>query len=210
MKFTTIAWNIFNESIVDYHKKDRVDCPLHNPYPIAEKIKHLLYEKNWIDTVQWHLEDIIRNPEIDPVEALKIKRWIDRSNQERTDAVELIDDWFFNRYKAIKPLPEATINTESPAWGIDRFSILALKIYHMKEEVSRKDASPSHLASCQEKLRILNEQQRDLGLAIEQLIEDIESGKKYMKVYKQMKMYNDEELNPVLRNRKNPANKKDE
>ncbi len=210
MKITEIAWNIFNESITDYYKKNRVDCPIHNPYPTTKELEHLFYRKNWIDNVQWNLEDRIRNPEIDPVEALKIKRWIDRSNQERTDTVESIDTWFLNQYKAVKPLPEARMNTESPAWGIDRFSILALKIYHMQKEVSRKDASPSHLASCEEKLRVLNEQQRDLGLAIEQLIEDIESGKKYMKVYKQMKMYNDEELNPVLRSRKNSVNKKEE
>ena len=146
---------------------------------------------------------MIRNPEIDPVEALKIKRWIDRSNQERTDTVEFIDAWFLNQYKAIKPLPKATINTESPAWGIDRFSILALKIYHMKEEVCRKDATPSHIISCKEKFEKLNEQQRDLSLAIEQLIEDIESGKKYMKVYKQMKMYNDERTKSHIKKQKN-------
>lgn len=202
MKFTEKAWKIFNESIEDYHVKNDVYASLQNTYAESDLIEHLLYKKNWIDTVQWHLEDIIRDPEIDPVEALKIKRWIDKSNQERTDMVEYIDSWFLQKYANVEIQVDAKINTESPAWAIDRFSILALKVYHMREEVNRTDATPEHIAQCQTKLNILLEQQKDLSTAIEELIQDIEAGRKYMKVYKQMKMYNDDELNPVLRGKK--------
>ena len=161
-------------------------------------IEYYLYLKNWIDAVQWHFEDIIRDPQIDPVEALALKRRIDKSNQDRTDLVELIDSYFLDKYKAVKPLSDATINTESPAWAIDRLSILALKIYHMKQEVERTDTTEEHREQCRTKLNILLEQQKDLSSAIEQLLADIEAGRKYMKVYKQMKMYNDPALNPVL------------
>ncbi len=202
MKFTELAWKIFNQSIEDYHKEDSVYTKMNNPYQKEQEIEHLLYRKNWIDAVQWHLEDIIRNPEIEPVKALEIKRWIDQSNQERTDTVEYIDSWFLQQNKDVKLQENATINTESPAWGIDRFSILALKVYHMREEVNRTDASSDHIEACSKKLAILEEQHKDLGTAIEQLVEDIKTGKKYMKVYKQMKMYNDDELNPVLRGQK--------
>lgn len=197
MSLTDKAWKIFNESINDYHVKDDVNAALNNPYP-ADSLDHLLYRKNWIDTVQWHLEDIIRDPEIDPTEALKIKRWIDRSNQERTDTVEYIDSWFLNQYKDITPATDAKINTESPAWAIDRFSILSLKVYHMKEEAERSNASAEHQKKSKEKLAVLEEQKIDLGTAIEELIADLDSGNKKMKVYKQMKMYNDEDFNPVL------------
>jgi hypothetical protein len=189
--------SIFEESIIHYHEKDDIDTPVSNPYP-KDKIEHLLYLKNWIDTVQWHLEDIIRNPSIDPAEALKIKRRIDTSNQERTDVVEYIDSYFLEQYKNITPLKDVSINTESPAWAIDRLSILALKIYHMKAEAERKDASVEHIANCQLKLSILLEQRKDLSRAIDELLKDIAEGRKYMKVYKQMKMYNDPSLNPVL------------
>ena len=197
MNITRKAWEIFEESINDYHKKDDVYAKLNNPYP-SDSIDHLLYRKNWIDTVQWHLEDIIRDPEIDAVEALKIKRWIDKSNQERTDTVEFIDSWFLNELKNVEIKPSAKINTESPAWAIDRFSILALKVYHMKEEVNRENASDAHRGKSQEKLNILETQKVDLGTAIEELITDLQNGDKKMKVYKQMKMYNDEDFNPVL------------
>ena len=197
MSLTDKAWKIFNESINDYHVKDDVNAALNNPYP-ADSLDHLLYRKNWIDTVQWHLEDIIRDPEIDPTEALKIKRWIDRSNQERTDTVEYIDSWFLNQYKEVTPAANAKINTESPAWAIDRFSILSLKVYHMKEEAERSNASAEHQKKSKEKLAVLEEQKIDLGTAIEELIADLDSGNKKMKVYKQMKMYNDEDFNPVL------------
>lgn len=197
MNFTEIAWRVFNESIVDYHKTDDVYADLSNPYP-KEEIEHLLYRKNWIDTVQWHLEDIIRDPEIDPVEALKIKRWIDKSNQERTDMVEFVDSWFLNKYKDVKLLPEAKINTESPAWAVDRFSILSLKVFHMREESERASASEEHKAKSLAKLAVLEEQKLDLSTAIEELMADFEQGTKKMKVYKQMKMYNDEDFNPVL------------
>ena len=162
----------------------------------------MLYRKCWIDTVQWHYEDIIRDPQIDPVAALTLKRQIDASNQDRTDMVEYIDSYFLDQYKEVTPKTTATINTESPAWGVDRLSILALKIYHMREEAERQDASLAHRAACQTKLDILLEQRHDLSSAIEQLLSDITTGDKYMKVYKQMKMYNDDELNPVLRGQK--------
>lgn len=195
--FSNFAFEIFEESIQKYHVIDDVYQPFENPYP-SDSLEHLLYRKNWIDTVQWHYEDIVRDPEIAPVDALDLKRKIDASNQDRTDTVEYIDSYFLNKYKNVTPRATATINSESPAWAIDRLSILALKIYHMQEEVSREGASDAHRAKCQEKLDVLLEQKTDLSSAIDQLLTDIESGDKYMKVYKQMKMYNDEELNPVL------------
>ncbi|MDR6299829.1 DUF4254 domain-containing protein [Mesonia maritima] len=201
--FSDKANKIFQEVIKKYHEINTVDQLFKNPYNDQEQlIEHLLYRKCWIDTVQWHYEDIIRDPEIDPVSALKLKRQIDASNQDRTDMVEYIDSYFLDKFKDVVPKDNATINTESPAWGIDRLSILALKIYHMNEEANREDASQKHKMACQAKLDILLEQRVDLSTAINQLLEDIENGDKYMKVYKQMKMYNDEELNPVLRNKK--------
>lgn len=197
MKQTELFWKIFNQAIADYHVHDNVDQPIANPYD-RQQIEHLLYHKCWIDTVQWHYEDIIRDPEIDPKAALVLKRRIDASNQDRTDMVEYIDSYFLDKYKEVKSLPTATINTESPAWAIDRLSILALKIYHMREQTERTDSDAAHRAACQAKLDVLTEQHKDLSSAIEQLIEDIAAGRKYMKVYKQMKMYNDPSLNPVL------------
>jgi hypothetical protein len=195
--FSSFAFEIFEQSIRDYHVHDSVDQPINNPYS-KDQIEHLLYAKNWVDTVQWHYEDIIRDPHIDPVAALVLKRKIDASNQVRTDMVEYIDSYFLQKYKDIQVKPEAKINTESPAWAIDRLSILALKIYHMNEEAHRAEASEEHRAKCQEKLNVLLEQKSDMFSSIDQLLKDIESGDKYMKVYKQMKMYNDESLNPVL------------
>lgn len=197
MTFTQLCNKVFNMAINDYHVKDNVDTPINNPYN-RDTIENRLYLKCWIDTVQWHLEDIIRDPHIDPIEALNLKRRIDRSNQDRTDLVEQIDSYFYMKYNDVKVLDNATINTESPAWAIDRLSILALKIYHMKEQVEREDASKEHKDKCQKKLDVLLEQQKDLNTAINQLLEDIEAGQKYMKVYRQMKMYNDPSTNPVL------------
>ena len=199
--FSEEAFRIFDESIGNYHILDRVDQPLVNPYPAGE-IAHLLYRKNWIDTIQWHYEDLIRDPEIDPINALALKRKIDASNQERTDLVEYIDSYFLQKYQSVETQKNASINTESPAWAIDRLSILALKIYHMREEAMRTNAEPAHREACRTKLEVLLEQKEDLSAAIDQLLQDIEAGHKYMKVYRQMKMYNDEELNPVLRERK--------
>ena len=195
--FTQNANKIFAQAIDDYHRYDDVDHQLSNPYAEGT-IDHLLYMKNWVDTVQWHLEDIIRDPRIDPVEALKIKRRIDKSNQVRTDMVEYIDSYLLDKYKNIDVQPGTRINTETPAWAIDRHSILALKIYHMREQAERTEASAEHKAKCQAKLDVLLEQQVDLSTAIDQLLEDIEAGRKYMKVYRQMKMYNDPSTNPVL------------
>jgi hypothetical protein len=194
--------NIFNQAIKDYHVKDNVDTPINNPYD-RESIENRLYLKCWIDTVQWHLEDIIRDPHIDPIEALQIKRRIDRSNQDRTDLVEQIDSYFRQLYCDVAVLPDARINTESPAWAIDRLSILALKIYHMQEQVDREEASEEHREKCKSKLSVLLEQQKDLSTAIDQLLEDIAEGRKYMKVYRQMKMYNDPSTNPILYKNKN-------
>ncbi len=195
--FSVISNRVFEQSIADYHLQDDVDASINNPFKPGQP-EHLLYLKNWIDTVQWHLEDIIRDPAIDPVKALALKRRIDHSNQERTDTVEYIDSWFLEQYKNVEVQKNATINTESPAWAIDRLSILALKIYHMKAETERTDADAQHLSGARKKLEILLSQRTDLSSAIDQLLEDIASGKKYMKVYRQMKMYNDENLNPVL------------
>jgi len=197
MTFIQLSNRIFNESVQAYHETDNVDAPIQNPYEI-KTIEYYLYLKNWIDTVQWHLEDIIRNPDIDPVEALTLKRRIDKSNQERTDLVELIDSYFYDQNKNVEVKSSAILNTESPAWAIDRLSILHLKIYHMQQEVERKDSSPEHITLCQAKVNILLEQKEDLSASIQQLIEDIAKGEKRMKVYKQMKMYNDPSLNPVL------------
>ena len=201
--FTQTANSIFKEVIDTYHIKDDPYQTFQNPYSRdSQLLEHLLYRKCWIDTVQWHYEDIIRDPNIDPVEALRLKREIDASNQDRTDTVEYIDGYFLEKYNNVEVQKNASINTESPAWGVDRLSILALKIYHMREEAERTDASPEHKAACDKKLAILLEQRTDLSTAIQQLLDDIAHGRKYMKVYKQMKMYNDDELNPVLRSQK--------
>ena len=197
MAFTEQANKIFLQAIRDYHLKDHVDTEINNPYE-RNTIEHSLYLKCWIDTVQWHLEDIIRDPHIDPTEALGLKRRIDRSNQDRTDLVEEIDSYFRTTYSEVTPLPDARLNTESPAWAIDRLSILALKIWHMQEQTERKDVDAEHIARCQAKLNVLLEQQKDLSTAIDQLLEDIEAGRKYMKVYRPMKMYNDPSTNPIL------------
>ena len=197
MSFSQKFNEIFDKSVKDYHKQDNVDARMVNPYK-ERSLEHFLYLKNWIDAVQWHLEDIIRNLNIEPAEALEIKHRIDRSNQERTDLVELIDSYFMDLYSKVTVNEKATINTETPAWAIDRLSILALKIYHMRSEAVRVDASQEHKASCQNKLETLLNQRADLSAAIDQLLSDIESGKKHMKFYKQMKMYNDPSLNPVL------------
>lgn len=201
MTFTELAYSIFRRAIDDYHLTDDVDAPMPCPYE-SGTIEADLYRKNWIDTVQWHLEDIIRDPDINPVEALALKRRIDRSNQERTDLVETIDSYFYTRYHDILPLPSATINTESPAWAVDRLSILALKIYHMQEQAGRADATPQHRQACNRKLDVLLQQRADLSTAIDQLLDDIQAGRKYMRVYKQMKMYNDVDTNPILYGKK--------
>ncbi len=201
MTFTEQCNQIFNQAIRDYHIKDDIETPIKNPYGY-DTIENRLYLKSWIDTVQWHFEDIIRDPHIDPIEALQLKRRIDRSNQDRTDLVEQIDSYFRQQYSNVKVLPDARINTESPAWAVDRLSILALKIYHMREQAERQDAPAEHRERCKAKLDVLLEQQVDLSTAIDQLLDDISAGRKYMKVYRQMKMYNDPSTNPVLYGKK--------
>lgn len=197
MTFTEQANKIFYQAIRDYHLTDDVDTSIRNPYE-RDSIEFQLYLKCWIDTVQWHLEDLIRDPHIDLAEALALKRRIDHSNQDRTDLVEEIDSYFRQLYSGVTPLPDARLNTESPAWAVDRLSILALKIWHMQEQAERKDATEEHRQRCKDKLDVLLEQQVDLSTAIDQLLEEIEQGRKYMKVYRQMKMYNDASTNPVL------------
>lgn len=199
--FSEYAWSIFNRSIEDYHITDNVDAVKPNHYE-NNSLEQILYDKNWIDTVQWHLEDIIRDENIDPVKALEIKRRIDASNQKRTDLVEFIDSWFLNKYKNTTPNADAKINTETPAWAVDRLSILALKVYHMDLEANRASASDEHREKCQMKLNTLLEQKKDLSSAIDQLLNDIENGFVKIKTYKQMKMYNDETLNPILYKKK--------
>ena len=195
--FSKLAYEVFQQSIHDYHLYDNVDQPINNPFE-KSKFEHLLYHKNWIDTVQWHFEDIIRDPNIDPIAALTLKRRIDASNQERTDMVEYTDSYFLQKYSNVVVKENAKINSESPAWAFDRLSILALKIFHMNQEATRADATQEHRDNCQKKLNILLEQRTDLSTAIDDLLTDIEQGNKFMKVYKQMKMYNDDDLNPVL------------
>lgn len=201
MNFAELSNGIFDQAVVDYHKTDNVDAPIHNPYQKGT-IENDLYLKNWIDVVQWHLEDIIRDPQIDPVEALALKRRIDKSNQERTDLVERIDSYFWEKYHNVQPQADARINTESPAWAIDRLSILHVKIYHMTEQVERVDVSPEQHEKCLQKLAVLKEQLVDMTTSISQLLDDYESGKRVMKVYRQMKMYNDPSLNPILYGKK--------
>lgn len=197
MNFVEVSNQIFRTAVVDYHITNDVDAPMHNPYA-AGTIEHDLYLKNWIDTVQWHLEDIIRDPQIDPAEALLLKRRIDKSNQDRTDLVERIDSYFWEQYHTVHPTENAKINTESPAWAIDRLSILHVKIYHMQEQVNRTDVSQEQHDKCASKLAVLQEQLQDMTTSITQLLEDYASGERIMKVYRQMKMYNDPMLNPVL------------
>jgi len=199
------CYTIFQRSIDDYHVHDNVDALLKNPYP-EKNFESLLYSKNWIDTVQWHLEDIIRKPDIDPVEGIAIKRRIDKSNQDRTDMVEKMDDFFLEQFKNITPKPLARMNSETPAWLLDRMSILMLKIYHMKEQTERKDASKEHIDKCKAKLDILMEQKNDMRAAFDEMIEDIKLGNRKFKVYRQMKMYNDTSLNPMLYNQEKKVN----
>ena len=196
-KLSNSALEIFQQSVDDYHKYDDINHTITNPYP-ETSLSHLLYKKNWIDTVQWHYEDIIRDPKINPDKGMDIKRKIDKSNQDRMEMVEYIDSYFLNKYSNVMPKENASINSESPAWALDRLSILVLKIYHMDEEYRREGAGEEHKKSCKSKLDILIEQRKDLGDAIDLLLNDIATGEKKMKVYKQMKMYNDESLNPIL------------
>lgn len=195
--FSHQAWGIFNQAIADYHLYDSIHQPLNNPFP-GDSLESTLYAKAWIDTVQWHLEDLIREPNIDPAKGIELKRWIDRSNQERTNKVEELDLWFLNQFKNVNLKSDFRLNTETPAWAVDRLSILALKIFHMKAEVDRNDANEEHRANCQIKLNILVQQWKDLSLAIDQLLADLGEGKVRITSYQQMKMYNDENLNPVL------------
>jgi hypothetical protein len=193
------CYDVFERSIRDYHSTDSVDAPILNPYP-SGSLEALLYQKNWIDTVQWHLEDLIRNPSIDPSDGMLLKRRIDKSNQERTDTVEKMDDYFLDLFKNITPSSTAPINSETPAWLLDRMSILMLKIYHMEEQTQRKDATQEHINRCKEKLALLKEQKHDMQLAFDELMEDLRTGERRFKVYRQVKMYNDSSLNPVLYN----------
>lgn len=200
MTFTEQAWQVFEQAISRYHETDNVNTPCPDPN-FESEIQKLLFRKCWIDTVQWHFEDLIRDPQIDPVEALALKRRIDKSNQDRTDLVEQIDEYFLSQVRT-EPQPDAPINTETPAWAVDRLSILALKIYHMEEQTKRTDASEEHLERCRQKLAVLRIQRTDLSQALDTLLDDIAAGRKRMRLYKQMKMYNDPSTNPVLYGKK--------
>ena len=191
------CYEIFRQSVADYHRHDNVDQPLQNPFP-EKSLEALLYLKNWIDTVQWHLEDIIRNPGIDPAEALELKRRIDKSNQHRTDVVEQIDDRIIGAFRTVTPSPDARLNSETPAWLLDRMSILVLKIWHMQEQTERTDADDQHRNKCAARLAVLREQEIDMGRCFDELMEEVAAGTRRIKVYRQMKMYNDASLNPVL------------
>lgn len=191
------CYRIFEQSVADYHRQNDTDHPVSNPYSEGS-FEALCYLKNWIDTVQWHLEDIVRDPEIDPVKGLALKRRIDKSNQHRTDVVEQLDDRIISHFRMVVPGPEARLNSETPAWLLDRMSILVLKIWHMKEQTERKDVSAEHVLKCQSKLDILLEQREDMARCFDELIEEVGNGKRIIKVYRQMKMYNDYSLNPVL------------
>lgn len=193
----TLANSIFCRSIQEYHLTDSVDTSINNPFS-PDDIAALLYQKNWIDTVQWHLEDIIRSPTISPAELVAIKRRIDQSNQDRTDTVEEIDSWFYEQFRAIMPKPDARMNSETPAWLLDRMSILQLKLYHFREQANRPGVSDEHRQKASQKLTVLTEQESDLAQCFDELLDDIQSGNRYVKVYRQMKMYNDPTLNPVL------------
>ena len=201
MSFSESCYRIFEQATEAYHTTDNINATVHNPYPV-NSFEFYLYLKHWVDAVQWHLLNIIHQPDQEAGKVLEVVSRIEKMNQERVDLVELIDSLLQDRYKGVKPLPQATLNTESPAWAIDRLSILALKIYHMQQEVERTDATPEHIAKCQAKLNVLLEQNVDLPTAIGQLLDDIEAGKKYMKVYRQMKMYNDADTNPILYGKK--------
>lgn len=193
----TDCYQVFQRSVEDYHQFDDINRIAISPYP-AGSFESLLYVKNWVDTVQWHFEDIIRLPDIDPAEGIKLKRRIDKSNQDRTDMVERIDDYFLEYFKSKPSKPGARINSETPAWLLDRMSILMLKIYHMDEQVRRTDATPDHISKCKSKLEVLTEQKADMQLAFDEMMEDISNGTRRFKVYRQMKMYNDPALNPML------------
>ncbi len=197
MTFTEKAWPIFEQVVLDYHKTDSINAAVPNPFT-PQTIEYDLYRKCWIDAAQWHMEDLIRDPEIDPQEGMTLKHRIDKSNQERTDLVELIDSYFLSLFHEVKPLPTATINTETPAWAVDRLSILSLKIWHMREQAERPDASADHKARSEQRLSVLLEQKSDLCGALDALLDDLAAGRKVMKLYKQMKLYNDPETNPVL------------
>lgn len=199
MTISRTCIEVFQQAVAAYHLHNDVDEAVNIPFSEGS-VEHLLFAKNYVDTVQWHLEDIVRDPNIDPIEGIGLKRRIDKSNQVRTDMVEQIDDYFLDLYAGIKVLPDAKLNTESPAWAIDRLSILILKIYHMQEEAVRVDATPEHRTKCAAKLQVLLEQQTDLSISIDELLAEISEGRKVMKVYRQMKMYNDPSLNPVLYN----------
>lgn len=188
-------YKLFEQQIAEYHKTDNIDAPQRNPY-IEGSFEAVLWEKSWVDTVQWHLEDLVRPDDVDPVYALQLKRRIDASNQHRTNLVEQIDDHYMALFSHVTPQPDARLNTETPAWAVDRLSILALKIYHFQIEAHRGDEA--HRVKCQAKLDTLLTQRADLTTAIDQLLDDLAAGRRQMKLYRQMKMYNDPSLNPSL------------
>ncbi|PJZ69446.1 hypothetical protein CH373_15210 [Leptospira perolatii] len=190
--------SVFQKSVQDWHRKEALS---ENPFS-KSSLEGLFYQKNQIDTIQWHVEDEIRRPDLPDSELVKLKRKIDSLNQERTDLVEQIDDMISSKYKDVPKKNSARMNSETPAWLIDRMSILELKIYHMEEQTHRKDVSETHLKNCKAKLEILLEQRKDLSVCLDELLDDLSKGDKFYKVYRQMKMYNDKNLNPSLYTKK--------
>ena len=201
MNSASDCYRFFEQSVADYHRTNDVDASICNPYP-ENSFEALCYLKNWIDTVQWHLEDIVRDPQIDPVKGLELKRRIDRSNQHRTDVVEQMDDRFVQHFSTVIPAPSARLNSETPAWLLDRMSILVLKIWHMREQTERSDATADHIARCRSRLAVLLEQREDMARCFDELMEEVGAGTRRIKVYRQMKMYNDSAMNPVLYQKK--------
>lgn len=188
--------SLFLSTIEEYHKTDNIETPC--PVVESDTLEKILIRKCWIDTVQWHLEDLIRRPDLEPYQFILIKRKIDKSNQDRTDCVEQIDDYLMNEFNKVKIHENPRLNTETPAWVIDRLSILMLKIYHMNEQTERKDASIDHLKLCKQKLDTLIQQKLDLSFSFNYLLKELSEGISVMKLYRQMKMYNDPNTNPEL------------
>ena len=166
----------------------------------SDSFYQLIYEQHLTNFKLWHEEDKARDPDASDNLIATVKRSIDRLNQKRNDEIEKIDEGLLKKLEqgSVKILEDATLNSETPGSMIDRLSINALKIYHMDEETRREEALKEHRVNCNKKLMILREQRLDLGRCLLEFLEDLISGRKTLKVYRQMKMYNDSSLNPVL------------
>ncbi len=194
-------------AITDLHR----DCterwhhaPIDNPY---RGFLNLVCEQHQRNFLLWHEEDKARDPTASDHEIAAVKRRIDRLNQERNDWIERLDEYILNNLAAwgVRPLPRAKLNTETPGAAIDRLSILALRIYHMEEQTQRTDVDEEHRERARAKLSILHQQHEDLSTALADLLADLFSGKRVMKIYRQFKMYNDPAYNPYLAQRRPAA-----